>query len=241
MSEGNTRGDWGGTDLFAMPELSSAVHDLKSPLASLRQMALEIESGELTANEVALYAHRIKLTSERALRLASDVSRASRLEDALFDCEPINPIAVCDDIAAQMGVLYEAQGRRLEVSRRRPAPLAVANHELLRRVLINFTDNALHYAPESGVVQLDVRASRRGDRVAIGVRDYGPGVAADLWKRMTFSRPAIVGRRPESSGLGLYLSKQFAEAMGARVGITRHHNGASFYIELAGSTQTSLL
>lgn len=241
MSEGMKRGERGGTELFAMPELTSVVHDLKSPLAALRQMALEIESGDLSTNEIAMYAHRMKLTSERALRLASDVTQASRLEGAMFDCEPVNPLALCDDVVAQMDVLYKARGRRLEVARRRQAPLAVANRELLRRVLVNFADNALHYAPESGVVQLDVTTSRAGDRICIGVRDYGPGIAADLWRRISSSRPATISRRPESSGLGLYLSKQFAEAMGGRVGVTRHRDGASFYIELAGSTQTSLL
>lgn len=241
MSEGLPRSEQGGIDLFAMPGLTSAVHEMKSPLAAIRQMALGIESGELSAKEVAIYAERIQLTSERALRLASDVTRAAKLEAALFACEPVNAVALCSEVAAQMDVLYRARGRRLVVARQRQAPLAVANRELLRRILVNFADNALHYAPDSGIVRLDVRSSRGGGRIRIGVRDYGPGVAVDLWRRVTGGSSMAVARRPESSGLGLYLSKQFAEAMGARVGVTRHRDGASFYVELSGSTQTSLL
>lgn len=242
MSEGLRRGEQGGDGgLFALPPLVSAMHEVKSPLASIRQMALLLESGELTSQESAVYARRIELTSERALRLASDVTRAVRLETALFECEPVNPLALCDDVAQQLEALYQARGRRLEVSRRRPAPLAVANRELLRRVLVNFADNALHYAPASGVVRLQVAASRGGRQVRIAVRDYGPGVAADVWRHLTKRPVSTISRRPESSGLGLYLSKQFAEAMGAQVGVTRHRDGASFYIDLMGSTQVSLL
>lgn len=224
-----------------MPELAVAAHELKSPLASMRQMALLLETGNLDAEQARLYAHRLRLTSERTLRLMSDVTRASRLEGALFVCEPVNPVAFCHDIAAQLAVLYEARGRHLVVARHRSAPPVVANRELLRRILVNFADNALHYAPDSGVVKLDITASRDGRQVRIGVRDYGPGIATDLWRRLTSTRPLPVARRPESSGLGLYLSKQFAEAMGAQVGVVRHRDGASFYVELDGSTQVSLL
>ena len=242
MSEGQgEHGQGGETGLFMMPDVIAVVHELKSPLASMRQMALLLESAEPSQEEARLYAHRMRLTSERALRLVSDMTRATRLDDALFACEPVNAVALCDDVAMQMQALYAARGRHLEVARQRRAPLAVANRELLRRILINFTDNALHYAPESGVVRLDVTASRGGDRIRIGVRDYGPGVAKDIWRRLSGGEPAIISRRPESSGLGLYLSKQFADAMGAHVGVTRHQDGASFYVELVGSAQMSLL
>ncbi len=227
--------------LFALPSLISAAHELKSPLATIRQLALLLEAGERDTEQAKVDAHRLRLTSERALRLTSDITRASRLENALFACEPVNPVAFCNDVAAQLAVLYEARNRRLEVGRQRSAPLVVANRELLGRILVNFADNALHYAPESGVVQLDVTASQSGERVRIGVRDYGPGIAADVWRRLTATKPNPIARRPESSGLGLYLSKQFAEAMGARIGVTRHRDGASFYVELSGSTQVSLL
>ena len=242
MSEGLRECEQGGdAGLFALPGLVGAAHEMKNPLASIRQMALLLETGELSAEQAAVYLRRICLTSERALGLVSDVTRAARLDGALFDCEPVNPMALCDDVVQQMQALYQARGRRLEVSRRRAPPLAVANRELLRRILVNFADNALHYAPESGVVRLDVTSTRDGRRVRIGVRDYGPGVAVSLWRRLAEAQPAPVARRPESSGLGLYLSKQFAEAMSARVGVTRHHNGASFYVELTGSTQVGLL
>lgn len=242
MSEGLRECEQGGdTGLFALPGLVSAAHELKSPLATIRQLALLLETDTNDAEQARLYAHRLRLNSERVLRLASDITHASRLEDALFASEPVNPVAFCNDVAAQLAALYEARGRHLIVVRRRPAPLVVANRDLLGRILVNFADNALHYAPESGVVRLDVTASHHGDRVRIGVRDYGPGVAADVWRRLTATKPNPIARRPESSGLGLYLSKQFAEAMGARIGVTRHRDGASFYVELSGSTQVSLL
>lgn len=241
MSEGLWRKDQRGADVFAMPNSVEVLHDLKSPLASIRQMALMIEAAGSSSDDIQKYAHRIQLTSERALRLASDVTRASHLENAMFECEPVNPIAACDEVIAQIGSLYQARGRRLEVARLRQAPLAVANRELLGRILTNFADNALHYAPDSGLVKFDISASRGGGNIRIAVRDFGPGVAPSLWQSICAEKRRPISRRPDSSGLGLYISKQFAEAMGAKVGVTRHQDGASFYVDLVGSTQASLL
>lgn len=242
MREGLERKQQGGdADAFALPDFTSIVHELKSPLASIRQLALAINDADLSPAELHEYAQRIELTSERALRLASDLTRAERLEDALFACEPVNTLAICDDVISEMRSLYVARGRRIELARRRPTPLVVANRELLRRILINFSDNALHYAPESGVVRLGVSTTRSGEVIRVGVRDYGPGISSDIWRRLTGGKQPTISRRPNSSGLGLYLSKQFAEAMGARMGVIRHQDGASFYVELMGSAQTSLL
>ena len=172
MSEGLPGEKRGGSAApFAMPQLLSAAHEMKSPLASIRQMALLLESDALNEQDAALYTHRIRLSTERAIRLASDITRASRLEDALFACEPVHSIAVAGDVMTEMDALYAARGRRLELRRRRSPPLAVANRELLRRILINFADNALHYAPQSGVVRLAISSSRNGRRARIRVRE----------------------------------------------------------------------
>ena len=81
------------------------------------------------------------------------------------------------------------------------------------------------------------------DKTRLSVRDYGPGVSADVWRRLEMKHATTqqIARRPESSGLGLYLSRQFAEAMAGKVGVTRHRDGASFFVDLGISTQMSLL
>jgi K+-sensing histidine kinase KdpD len=75
------------------------------------------------------------------------------------------------------------------------------------------------------------------------VRDYGPALPANVWKTLesslgTSAQP--MHSRPESSGLGIYIANQFAEAMHAEVGATRHRDGATFYVDLSASTQLRL-
>lgn len=223
-----------------MPLFTMAAHELKSPLALIRQLAQIGDISDYSGSEIAALFERIHLTSERALRLTTDLTRAERLEDSLFDLEPINPMSVCDEVADELRPLFRARGRKIEVARRQAAPLIVAHRDLLRRILLNFADNALNYAETKDPVVLSTTVIGRGSRVRLGVRDFGPGLPSDMRQRLK-SGPAPISRRPASSGLGIYLSRQFAEAMNGQVGSISHRNGASFYVELDSSAQLRLL
>ncbi len=81
------------------------------------------------------------------------------------------------------------------------------------------------------------------DRIRISIRDFGPALPVQVWRQVRrgfIDRPMSVARRPGSSGLGLYISSQFAKHMNAELGAIRHRDGTSFYVELPISEQASL-
>lgn len=242
MEQAGSQRSKGGTFLGGVTPLSVAAHELKSPLVLLRQLSLDLES-ELDLIERNRLVEQMVQVSEKALRLTSDITRSEALQRSLFECSPINPLSVCEDVTGELGRLYKAHGRTLRVGRIRQLPPVVANRDLLRRILLNFADNALHYGDLEGVVELQAQLLRERGVVRIGVRDYGPSLPLTNWRRLisTLEHGQPVHARPQSSGLGLYISGQFAEAMNARIGATRHRDGASFYVELPVSHQMSLL
>jgi signal transduction histidine kinase len=225
--------------------LVTASHELKAPLALIRQLALALEMTEsLPLAERERMIRQITLTSERALRLTTDLARSSRLEDSLFELEPLNPRQICEDVAHELFPLYKAKNRELRIAARYRPLLVVANRDLLRRIILNFGDNALHYTDDKAPVELRVQTLEAASKIRIGVRDYGPAVPADVWERLqshlgTGAQP--LHARPQSSGLGLYVAGQFAAAMQGKIGATRHRDGATFYVDLSASTQMRLL
>lgn len=229
---------------YDISSLTAAAHELKAPLALMRQLALRLDSATVSDAERGRIVSQITLTSERALRLTSDLTKAARLEDALFELEPINPEQLCRDIAVELSPLFEAHERELSVARKGHPLLLVANRDLLRRIIMNFSDNALHYSEPGTVVHLQIQALRRSGMIRVGVRDYGPALSSDMWRNLQkklAQAPQPIHARPQSSGLGLYIAGQFADAMGGRIGATRHRDGATFYVELQASNQLSLL
>jgi signal transduction histidine kinase len=229
---------------YDVPALTAAAHELKAPLALVRQLALRLEDDSVSAIERSRLVEQITLTSERALRLTNDLTKSARLQDALFELEPINPEQICRDIVAELTPLFEAHGRELAVEHRSHPLLLVANRDLLRRILMNFSDNALHYSQPGTVVHLQIQAFKRSGVIRVGVRDFGPAISSDLWRNLQkklSKAPQTIHARPQSSGLGLYIASQFADVMNGRIGATRHRDGATFYVELQASQQLSLL
>ena len=220
--------------------LIAAAHELKAPLALIRQLTLQIERSALYESSNVRLATQARLSAERALRLTTDLTRAARLEDALFELEPVNPVAICESVTKELGEYFEAHGKKLSVKQARNIPLVIAHHDLLRRIVAAFSDNALQYGGEE--VQVCIRKQPTG-HIRIAVRDYGPALSLADFRaiRHKLTAPQSVHARPQSSGLGLYIAGQFAETMRGVIGMTRHRDGVSFYVDMRASTQLSLL
>lgn len=233
-----------GRVLNDISPLVAAAHELKSPLALIRQLSLMLEEGGVSELEQNRILGQISLTSERALRLTSNLTRMSRLDDAMFALEPINPQQLCEDVVSELTPLFRAHGHSVRLMPRKHPLLLVANRDLLRRIIMNFSDNALNYAGIDTVVEIQVKALMNGKIIRLGVRDYGPALSSDMWRSLKSklaTAPQSVHARPQSSGLGLYIASQFADAMNGKIGVTRHQDGATFYVDLQASHQLSLL
>lgn len=219
-----------------------AAHELKSPLVLLRQLALELSHDDLTDAQRSRMLGQMTHITEKALRLTSDLTRIQG-QSTLFELTPVNPMDVAQDVRSELAGLYKAHGRTLKVSRIRTLPPVIANRDLLRRILLNFADNALHYADVNGAVEVQAQLLEERSMVRLSVRDHGPHMPMASWRKLTdkLESGQPVHARPQSSGLGLYIANEFARVMNARIGAIRHQNGASFYVELPVSRQLSLL
>ena len=233
----------GGNSHSDISSVVVAAHELKSPLVLMRQLALDLASCQLAPAEQQRVLDQLVHVSEKGLRLTSDLTRAEAVQSTLFELQPVNAISICDDVADELAGLYKAHGRSLKRSRIRALPPVVANRDLLRRILVGFADNALHYSDVEGVVELHAQLLRDTKVVRLGVRDYGPALSMKNWRQLVRSLGATqpVQARPQSSGLGLYIAHQFASTMNGRIGAIRHRDGASFYVELPISQQLTLL
>lgn len=215
-----------------------AAHELKAPLALLRQLAFALPDQDATGEQIR--AEMISV-SERALKQVGDLAKLRRLEDGLFVMEPVAIREVCDAASHELDPLFSQQRRSLTISYRNRSRLVTANRDLLHSVIYNFLLNAIHYSDADTHAELIVK--NRREKVQVCVRDYGPALPLDVWRELRrgwLARPTSISMRPGSSGLGLYIASQFSRYMHAVVGAIRHRDGTSFYVELPISTQGSL-
>ena len=234
------RGVLGSESFAGLPSLSVAAHELKSPIALMRQLSLAVLEEDLS-DEQRSRLKQMVATADRSLRLVTDLSHVSNLQSALFPLEPVNPLAVCQTIVSEMRPMAILYGHGITWAPSRSNVLVVANRHLLGRVVSNFLDNAMKYTEQGMPIRLSVSRSRESLRV--NVRDYGPRMGSVDYRRMLdeLETKKTIKSRPDSSGLGVFLASEFAKTMHGRIGLTRHRDGVTFYVELPVSRQMSWL
>lgn len=220
-----------------------AAHEMKTPLSIIRQLSMTLNDGEveLLDAERERILRQIDSTSERALRIVQDLTKVARLEDAMFELAPVNARRICLDVQREMSKIFELHGREIIFKNSKVNDLIVANYDLLYSILLNFSDNALYSADKNSRVEVSLKKS--GEKVRIAVRDYGEELPLAVWRAIKKQKnaPVRAGSRPQSSGLGLFIAQNFAQAMNAQIGVIRHRDGNTFYIDLNKSEQLSLL
>jgi len=215
-----------------------AAHELKAPLAVLRQLAFALPN--MDSGGEYLRSEMINV-SERAIRQVNDLSRVRRLEDGLFRMEPVAVREVCDAVTRELNYLFKENDCGLSVKYSNKSRLVTANRELLYSVIYNFLLNAIHYSDKRLKTELTVHDC--GDRVRVSVRDFGPALPIEIWREVKggfVEKPTSIAMRPDSSGLGLFIASRFSKYMNANIGAVRHRDGTSFYVGLLKSKQASL-
>lgn len=226
-------------EIGQLPSLVALSHELKAPLALMRQIALA--SKYYSDSERVAAFDRIQLTAERSLRLTEALTRSYRADE--LESEPVNLARLCDEIAHELAPLCRELDQKLEVRVPRQPILAVGNRDLLSSVIFGLCDNALNYG--SGEAPIEIKVSRSAEQARVSVSDNGPSLLKSEIRKLKSKlgrAPQAIGQRPNSSGLGLYIAGQFAQTMGGELGITRPRAGGQiFYINLPQSTQLSLV
>lgn len=230
-------------DLLDDASLSiTAATELLSPLALIRQLGISVTADTISDQERQLLGRQLTLTSERAIRLASSLAMTSDNQPQLA-LEPVNPVTVCNQVIRELTPMFAEHGQYIKLRQRTRIPLLVANRQALERVLLGFADNALYYGSSTHPVEFTI--SGHGKFVRIGVRDHGPAVPIDVWRnletRVAKNMVVPIANRPHASGLRLLAAKKLATLMESMVGTVRHHDGATFYIDMRVSDQMSLL
>lgn len=232
--------NWGS---LALPSVLAAAHELKAPLVLLRQLSYQLEaSGELNAQQRTVQ-ERLRLTSERALRLVENITQSGRLEETLFALEPLQAHSIWRQVADEINPLAHQMDQKLLLRIPKKPLLVVAHPELLPAILMGLCDNALSHNPSGG--QITLSAKQTHESVVFSVRDRGPTIDAKAFRELETRlgrAPQPLGARPGSSGLGLWIAGSFAKAMASTLSVTRHRGGGmTFSLHVPVSGQLSLL
>lgn len=217
--------------------VANVSHELKTPLAAIQGFVETLLSGALhdEKNNVR-FLERIAANVTRLTSLVADLLSLARIESGKQEIarEPIDVRALFDDVLRLRESALAAKGLQFERVRAERPLRVLGDREALTQVLDNLLDNAIHYTPEGG--RIEVHFAQDDGRGVLQVRDTGMGIpAADLdriferFYRVDRARSQAAG----STGLGLSIVKNLVLRMGGQVSVESElGRGSTFTVRL---------
>ncbi|QTH19951.1 HAMP domain-containing histidine kinase [Rhizorhabdus wittichii] len=182
--------------------------------------------------DYASYAEDIAGAGRHLLALVDDLIDLQTIERADFrpEADRVDLVEAAQRAAALLGM--RAAGEEVTIDGPAGAPVtALGDVRRVLQVLINLLSNAIRHSPPGG--RIWIRCEREGDIAAVIVADAGDGIGEDDQERI-FERFERLGLRDGTgSGLGLYISRRLARAMGGDLGVdSARGQGARFVFTL---------
>lgn len=220
-------------------------HDLRSPLTSIKGFASMLESqmvGELNEKQ-AHFVEKILSGIAQMTSLVDNIQDAGRYdpETGFYEMEraPADVIEIVHKIVNNHLLPAEKQELTLTMSTADDIPIINVDADMIERSIANLVDNAIKYTPNGG--QIEVSATREGQRVVISVTDTGYGISEENLRNL-FQRHFRIRRREHNrvkgSGLGLFIVRSVAQQHGGDAFVSsKDGEGSTFgiYIPLVGN------
>ncbi len=210
---------------------------LRQPIARIIANAETIRTrlaGPL-ADEYSDYAADIAAAGQHLLALLDDLADLEVVEAEDFNTAPdrIDLADVARRAAGILGVRAREQGIAVDAPRAGESLPAVAEFRRVLQILLNLIGNAVRYSPANS--QVWIRLEADNGRARIIVADQGPGLG-DADQDKVFEKFERLGRSGDGgSGLGLYISRRLARAMGGDLTVeSAPGQGARFILDLPG-------
>ncbi|MEZ5101860.1 MAG: HAMP domain-containing sensor histidine kinase [Thermoleophilia bacterium] len=197
-----------------MTDLRLLVHELRTPVASIRAAAAGLAREDLDPDVRARLTTIVSLEAARLARLLDDLGAADELQGGGLSVAP----EPCDVVEVAEPIVEAAAARAHPPRRVRLAaggvPLALAAPDRLAQVLANLVENALVHG--EGDVEVAIAAAEGGVRVA--VLDEGPGIPPGDRDRV-FERDVRLEPTRPGTGLGLWLCRELVERQGGTIAV----------------------
>ena len=221
--------------------LANMSHELRTPLNAIIGYAemLEEEAHERGMGELAPDLGKIHGAGKHLLTLINDVLDLSKIEAGKMELflEDFEVCGLVADVEATIRPLVEKNRNVLEVSC--PPEIGQVHADLtrVRQILFNLMSNAAKFTQEGRVALVVQEVRIQGEPwVEFTVADSGIGLTPDQQERLFQSfmqADPSTSRKYGGTGLGLVISRRFAQMMGGDITVhSELGRGSTFTVRL---------
>ena len=197
-----------------------AAHELKTPLAVIKLKNQVTLIKKRTPEEYIEAIRKTNETVDEMNKIVADILNIGRQEGAQLEAPVhLDIIDVLKHKAEDFQLLAKSENKVLTYDLKPDHYDATIQKGLLVQILQNFLQNAVKFTPEGRTITL--KSYAEGNDLVIQVIDEGCGIDDSVDLFAPFKR---LGNK-SGVGLGLFLAKSAAEAMGAEISLANRSDG----------------
>ncbi|MEK6636830.1 MAG: HAMP domain-containing sensor histidine kinase [Pseudomonadota bacterium] len=194
---------------------------LRQPIARIIANADQISARSYgpIRQDYAGYANDISAAGRHLLGLIDDISDMQAVEQQDFraSAETVDMADIARRAAGLLKVRAADQSVRIDAPPIDEIIEAKGDFRRVLQIIVNLLSNAVRYSPRGSSVW--IRTEIEGDLAALIVADQGKGIASADQARIFEKFERIDPNEPGGTGLGLYISRRLARAMGGDINV----------------------
>jgi two-component system phosphate regulon sensor histidine kinase PhoR len=223
--------------------LSKVSHEFKTPLTSIRMFTETLsEERPLTDEQRRQCLTMLESETKRLDTMIGRLLDFGRMEAGKmhYHRQPEPLQAVVDTALKAFEPIRIREHVTLAIEIPRNLPMVLVDREMMGQAVLNLLQNAVKYGGDDKSIDLTCAAA--DGKVALSVRDKGPGIPRKERRRI-FERfyriDDRLSRQQQGSGMGLAIVHHVVQAHGGQVRVrNRPEGGAEFTISLPALPRT---
>lgn len=202
--------------------LSMAVHDVRTPLASIKGFGEMLARKDLAPDQKK-YVDYIVRGTDQINRLMSDLTDLAVIEAGKLRLEkkPFLLSQMLLDIVPAIEVIAKQNGVAMISPEEPPAVEVVGDRFRLMQALMNFLNNAVKFTPKEGKVELTARVI--GRTLILAVKDSGAGIHPSerkkVFEKFYQSQFQDMKNKKKGWGLGLAIATEIIRGHQGEIGV----------------------
>lgn len=222
--------------------LANMSHEIRTPMNGILGFAELLKKPKLTGEQQEKYISIIKKSGERMLNIINDIVDISKIESGQMTL-----VFKESNINEQLEYIHtffkseaETKGIKLVIKNNLPLTQAIAqtDREKVFAILTNLVKNAIKFTDQGSI---EFGCKPNGALIEFFVKDTGIGIPKDRQLAIfdRFIQADIEDSRAfQGAGLGLSISKAYAEMLGGKMWVeSEEGKGSEFYFTISYNLQ----
>ena len=205
---------------------ANVAHELRTPVAVMKAQVDVFKRKEMD-DETWVFVEKMDKSLEKLTNLINSVLMFSKNQEPHISKVCIN--SLIEEILFDLEDKIAAKG--IKVNFDNNADLCIKSDDaLLQRLLFNIIENSIKYNTQDGFINIETKVDNGKLKIEIG--DSGIGMTDEQKKKIfDLFYQADKSRNGEGFGIGLSLSKQIADSLGAKIEVLDNKpKGSKFLI-----------